>query len=127
MADPRRKPANDRAGLTAKNACGEFEFYVTVNFYDDNPPTVPCEVFIHISKVGSTVAGFCDALCRSLSVAFQYSIPWEILRNQMLGAKFDPSGSSLDGKHHYPSLVHGIAETIDSCIRKQQEVWRDND
>jgi hypothetical protein len=102
-----------RAGLTMKDrGCG-FKYYVTVNFY---PTGNPAEVFIRIAKEGSTVAGFMEALAITISIAWQYGVPWEVLYDKYLSQIFAPRDDESS------SLVDAIAKTIDKVIKKHAEV-----
>ena len=104
-----------RHGVTKKvEACG-YKFYVTVNFYDDSHE--PGEVFIAIGKEGGVIAGFVDALAVTFSVALQYGVPKEVILEKYKHMRFDP----MD--HHNPSLVHAIAEAIESVCDEQKTLW----
>ena len=104
----RLKPKNDRAGIIHKaSGCG-FEFYITVNFYEDS--NEPSEVFIKIAKQGSTLNGFTTAISVLVSVMLQYGIPWEVVYKKMGGMRFDP----WDDK--YTSLIDAFAENINQVI-----------
>jgi ribonucleoside-diphosphate reductase alpha chain len=96
---------NDRQeGLTKKvHACG-FELYLTVNFRPDGQPG---EVFIRVAKEGSTVSGFLNALCATLTAALTSNTPWPKMRDQLLGTRFEPRDDDN------PSLVHAVAQTIE--------------
>ena len=63
-----------RQSLTHKFAIGNHEGYLTVGLYDDGAPG---EIFIKMSKEGSTMSGMVQAFCRALSIALQYGLPLE--------------------------------------------------
>jgi len=97
-----------RAGLTKKaQACG-MEYYITVNFFPNSKQ--PAEVFCRIAKEGSTVAGFIEALMITISIAFQYGVPWDVLYNKYLHQIFEPK----DDRNS--SLVDAIGKTITETI-----------
>jgi hypothetical protein len=84
------------------------EFFVTVNFFDNNDPM---EVFVRIAKEGSTIAGFVEALCITVSIAWQYNVPWEVLYHKYLGQIFEPRDDESS------SLVDGIGKVINGMIK----------
>ena len=102
-----------RLGITKKAFVGNMEYYVTVNFYPDR--SVPGEVFIKIAKKGSIIAGFVNALAITISIAWQYGVPWDILRVKYEHTTFEPN----DEKHS--SIVDGIAKTIINIIKERKE------
>jgi hypothetical protein len=106
----RTKLPEDRIGLTRKaQACG-MEFYITVNFYPDS--VQPAECFCRIAKEGSVVAGFVEALMITISIAFQYSVPWDVLYGKYLHQIFEPRDDENS------SLVDAIGKTINGVIKK---------
>lgn len=113
MSEPqRRRLPEDRDGVTKKaSACG-FEYYATVNFFDDGTPG---EAFITIAKRGSTVAGFAKVLFVILSVALQYGIPWEVLYRKLKDWKFEPNDDE------FSSLISAMASTVNDIVKKMKE------
>ena len=108
----RQKLSEIRYGLTKKaTKCG-MKYYVTVNFYEDNNPA---EVFVRIAKEGSTIAGFIEALAITISIAWQYGVPWEVLYTKYLHQIFEPRDDENS------SLVDAIGGTIDEIIKIQNE------
>ena len=102
-----------RAGLTMKDrGCG-FKYYVTVNFY---PEGDPAEVFIRIAKEGTAIAGFVEALAITISIAWQYDVPWVVLYDKYLHQIFEPKDDENS------SLIDAIGTTIDKVIKKHAEI-----
>jgi ribonucleoside-diphosphate reductase alpha chain len=64
--------ADERRSITHKFTVGGQEGYLTVGLYDDG---IPGEIFIAMSKEGSTVSGLMDAFATSVSLALQYGVP----------------------------------------------------
>ena len=85
----RRRLPDERAALTHKFQVGGQEGYVTVGLYDDGTPG---EIFIHMSKEGSTISGLIDAFATSISMALQYGVPLLALCDKFRYSRFEPSG-----------------------------------
>ena len=87
----RQRPPTDRSGVTHKVTLGEppeprVDFYITLNRYPDGRP---CEVF---TKAGGGLQGWCDAICRLMSVLLQHGVPLETICGQLLRSHFAPCG-----------------------------------
>ena len=84
----RRLPA-ERHAYTHKFSIAGHEGYITVGLYED---TTPGEVFITMSKEGSTLSGMMDAFATSISIALQYGVPVKVLVDKFSHMRFEPSG-----------------------------------
>lgn len=62
------------------------DFYITLNFYPDGRP---CEVF---TKATHGYQGWCDAICRLMSLLLQHGVPVEAICRQLEHAHFSPCG-----------------------------------
>lgn len=67
--------------------------YVTIGEFEDGSPG---EVFLRISKQGSTLAGVMDALAISLSHGLQYGVPLKTYVKALTSMSFAPSGITND-------------------------------
>lgn len=67
--------------------------YVTVGEFEDGSPG---EIFLRISKQGSTLAGVMDALAISLSHGLQYGVPLKTYVKALTSMSFAPSGITND-------------------------------
>jgi len=85
----RRHLPDERRSVTHKFRVGEQEGYVTVGLYDDGTPG---EIFVNISKEGSTIRGLMDSVAVLTSVALQYGVPLENLVAKFRGVHFEPAG-----------------------------------
>ncbi len=65
------------------------EGYLTVGMYQDGAPG---ELFITMSKEGSTIGGLMDSLGTAISVALQYGVPITSLVNKFAHQRFEPQG-----------------------------------
>ena len=85
----RRRLPDERQAITHKFSIAGHEGYITVGLYEDETPG---EVFITMSKEGSTISGIMDALATSVSLALQYGVPLKILTDKFTHMRFEPSG-----------------------------------
>ena len=85
----RRHLPTERNSYTHKFSIAGHEGYITVGMYEDGQPG---EVFITMSKEGSTISGLMDAFATSISLALQYGVPLKILVNKFSHMRFEPSG-----------------------------------
>jgi len=85
----RERLPDERPSITHKFTVGEQEGYLHVGLYPDGRPG---EVFIKVSKQGSTVSGLMDAIALLTSMALQYGVPVTTLAEKLKGSRFEPSG-----------------------------------
>ncbi|MEK7693189.1 MAG: LAGLIDADG family homing endonuclease, partial [Chloroflexota bacterium] len=85
----RRHLPDERRSVTHKFRVGEQEGYVTVGLYDEGTPG---EIFVNISKEGSTIRGLMDSVAVLTSVALQYGVPLGSLVAKFRGVHFEPAG-----------------------------------
>jgi ribonucleotide reductase alpha subunit len=85
---PRRRRSNTFAFRVA-----DCEGYVTVGEYDDGRPG---EVFMKVSKQGSTLAGIMDAFSISVSLGLQHGVPLSTYVRKYTNMRFEPAGMTDD-------------------------------
>ena len=78
-----------RMSITHKFEIAGHEGYITAGLYDDGQPG---EVFVQMSKEGSTIGGLMDTVATLTSMALQYGVPLEQLVNKFAYQRFEPSG-----------------------------------
>jgi len=78
-----------RNSHTHKFSITGFEGYLTVGLFDDGRPG---EIFIKMSKEGSTLSGLIQGFCRCFSICLQYGLPIEDAVSRFKGMRFEPSG-----------------------------------
>jgi ribonucleoside-diphosphate reductase alpha chain len=88
-APARKRLPPERAGIVHKFAVGSFEGYIRCGLYEDGTLG---EVFIKMSKAGSTLSGMMDGFATTLSVALQYGVPLEVFADKFIGTRFEPFG-----------------------------------
>jgi ribonucleoside-diphosphate reductase alpha chain len=85
----RRHLPDERRSITHKFRVGEQEGYVTVGLYEEG---LPGEIFVNISKEGSTIRGLMDSVAVLTSVALQYGVPLQNLVAKFRSVHFEPAG-----------------------------------
>ncbi len=78
-----------RQSETHKFSVSGHEGYLTYGMFDDNTLG---EIFIKMSKQGSTLAGLLDAFAISISLALQYGVPLKELASKFIYMRFEPMG-----------------------------------
>ena len=92
----------ERASVTHKfSICGH-EGYITVGMYEDNRPG---EIFIKMSKEGSTLSGIMDGLALTISLGLQYGVPLKVFVDKLLNTRFEPSGITANPNIRFVSSV----------------------
>ena len=86
----RRRLPDERAGVTHKFSIGGHEGYLTVGLYPDT--NQPGEIFIRMSKEGSSISGLMDSFATAISLALQYGVPLQTLVDKFIHSRFEPSG-----------------------------------
>jgi ribonucleoside-diphosphate reductase alpha chain len=102
----RRKLPAERHSITHKFSISGHEGYLTAGLYDDGQPG---EIFIKMSKEGSTLSGIMDALALSISMNLQYGVPLEVLVSKFCHSRFEPAG--MTGNRDIP-MVKSIIDYI---------------
>src|SRR5438876_1074479 len=85
----RRKLPDERQSITHKFSIAGHEGYITVGMYEDGTPG---EIFLTMSKEGSTVSGLMDTIATMTSLSLQYGVPLETLVKKFAHTRFEPSG-----------------------------------
>jgi len=92
-------PIRKKLPITAPSLRHKFDIaghegYLHIGLYPDETPG---EVFITMSKEGSTIGGLMDTLALSTSMNLQYGVPLKVLVNKFKNSKFDPRGIVREG------------------------------
>ena len=85
----RRRLSDERPSITHKFDIAGHEGYITVGKYEDGQPG---EIFIRMSKEGSTISGLMDSFATAISMALQYGVPLRVLVDKFSHMRFEPSG-----------------------------------
>ena len=86
----RHRLPDERASVTHKFSIGGHEGYLTVGLYPENGQ--PGEIFIRMSKEGSSISGLMDSFATAISLALQYGVPLSTLVDKFIHSRFEPSG-----------------------------------
>jgi ribonucleoside-diphosphate reductase alpha chain len=89
----RKRLSKKRRSQTISFSVAGAEGYMTAGEYDDGSLG---EVFIKMSKQGSTLAGVMDAFSVSISIGLQYGVPLEAFVSKYINMRFDPAGMTDD-------------------------------
>ena len=85
----RHRMPDTRMSLTHRFEIAGHEGYITVGLYEDGQPG---ELFITMSKEGSTIGGLMDTVGTLTSIALQYGVPLQSLVKKFAYQRFEPSG-----------------------------------
>ena len=78
-----------RQSVTHKFSIAGHEGYLTIGLFEDGR----CgEIFIKMSKEGSTLSGLIQGFCRAFSLALQYGLTVQDACDRFRGMRFDPMG-----------------------------------
>ncbi|GGO04006.1 vitamin B12-dependent ribonucleotide reductase [Microbispora rosea subsp. aerata] len=88
----RRMPAQ-RPSITTRFTVGGAKGYMTASSYPDDGLG---EVFLKMSKQGSTLAGVMDAFSVAISIGLQYGVPLETYVQKFVNMRFEPAGMTDD-------------------------------
>lgn len=78
-----------RESITHKFSIGNHEGYLTIGFHEDGRPG---EIFLKMSKEGSTISGMSQAFCRAFSLSLQHGLCVEDAAMRFRGMRFEPMG-----------------------------------
>jgi ribonucleoside-diphosphate reductase alpha chain len=89
----RERLPRSRASRTFEFRVADCKGFVTVGEYADGRPG---EIFVRVSKQGSTLAGIMDAFAIAVSHGLQYGVPLDAYVRAFVGMRFEPAGMTDD-------------------------------
>jgi len=89
----RQKLPRTRTSRTFEFRVADCKGFVTVGEYEDGRPG---EIFVRVSKQGSTLAGIMDAFAIAISHGLQYGVPLRSFVEAFTGMRFEPAGMTDD-------------------------------
>ena len=93
VAPQREKLPRSRASRTFEFRVADCKGFATVGEYGDGRPG---ELFIRVSKQGSTLSGIMDAFAIAVSHGLQYGVPLSAFVDAYVGMRFEPAGMTDD-------------------------------
>jgi ribonucleoside-diphosphate reductase alpha chain len=70
--------------------------------YEDGTPG---EIFVSMSKQGSTISGLMDSFATAISYALQYGVPLQFLVDKFAHMRFEPSGFTKNPQIPYAKSI----------------------
>lgn len=112
----RRKLAHHQTNMhRIRFGFGVVKGYILTTPYEDTG--MPGEIFVKLSKEGSTISGLVDGWAQSISYNLQYGVPLEDLVKKFSHTKFEPSGYSGDPDIKFAHSIY------DAIMRKLAAVF----
>lgn len=91
----REKLPRSRSSKTFEFRVADCKGFATVGEYEDGRPG---ELFIRVSKQGSTLSGIMDAFAIAVSHGLQYGVPLSAFVDAYVGMRFEPAGMTDDAE-----------------------------
>ncbi|HYD09434.1 MAG TPA: vitamin B12-dependent ribonucleotide reductase, partial [Acidimicrobiales bacterium] len=98
----REKLPRNRRSRTFEFRVADCKGFVTVGEFDDGRPG---EVWMNVSKQGSTLAGILDSFAIAVSYALQYGVPLEEFVRKFTSMRFEPAGMTDDPDIRFASSI----------------------
>ncbi len=98
----RQKLPRSRRGRTFEFRVADCKGFATIGEYDDGQPG---EIFLTVSKQGSTMAGVMDAFAKSISYGLQYGVPLRAFVEAFVNMRFEPAGMTDDPDIRFASSI----------------------
>jgi ribonucleoside-diphosphate reductase alpha chain len=89
----RQKLPRTRTSKTFEFRVADCKGFATIGEYENG---MPGEMFLTVSKQGSTMAGIMDAFAKSISYGLQYGVPLRGYVEAFVNMKFEPAGMTDD-------------------------------
>ena len=106
-----------RKSVTHKFAIGGHEGYLTIGLFADGRPG---ELFIKMSKEGSTLSGLIQGFCRAFSLTLQHGLPAADAAERFRGMRFEPMGATSN-----PEIPEALS-ILDYVARYLQSQYCEN-
>ncbi|MEY4225017.1 MAG: hypothetical protein RIS33_1951 [Actinomycetota bacterium] len=98
----RQKLPRSRRGRTFEFRVADCKGFATIGEYEDGRPG---EVFLTVSKQGSTLSGIMDAFAKSISYGLQYGVPLRAFVEAFVNMRFEPAGMTDDPDIRFASSI----------------------
>ncbi|GIW59085.1 MAG: vitamin B12-dependent ribonucleotide reductase [Patescibacteria group bacterium] len=89
----RKRLPTTRDAIIHKFTVGNIDGYLMVGKYETGAPG---ELFVVVSKEGSTIGGLMDCFATAISIGLQYGVPLQVFVEKFKYSKFEPMGFTDD-------------------------------
>jgi ribonucleoside-diphosphate reductase alpha chain len=98
----RQKLPRSRRGRTFEFRVADCKGFATIGEYETGQPG---EIFLTVSKQGSTLSGIMDAFAKSISYGLQYGVPLRAFVEAFTNMRFEPAGMTDDPDIRFASSI----------------------
>jgi len=98
----RQKLPRSRRGRTFEFRVADCKGFATIGEYESGQPG---EIFLTVSKQGSTLSGIMDAFAKSISYGLQYGVPVRAFVEAFTNMRFEPAGMTDDPDIRFASSI----------------------
>ena len=98
----RQKLPRSRRGRTFEFRVADSKGFATIGEYENGQPG---EIFLTVSKQGSTLSGIMDAFAKSISYGLQYGVPLRSFVEAFVNMRFEPAGMTDDPDIRFASSI----------------------
>ena len=98
----RQKLPRSRRGRTFEFRVADSKGFATIGEYENGQPG---EIFLTVSKQGSTLSGIMDAFAKSISYGLQYGVPLRSFVEAFTNMRFEPAGMTDDPDIRFASSI----------------------
>jgi ribonucleoside-diphosphate reductase alpha chain len=98
----RQKLPRSRRGRTFEFRVADCKGFATIGEYASGQPG---EIFLTVSKQGSTLSGIMDAFAKSISYGLQYGVPVRAFVEAFTNMRFEPAGMTDDPDIRFASSI----------------------
>lgn len=98
----RRKLPRTRSARTFEFRVADCKGFATIGEYENGQPG---EIFLTVSKQGSTMSGIMDAFAKSVSYGLQYGVPLKAFVEAFTNMRFEPAGMTDDPDIRFASSI----------------------
>jgi ribonucleoside-diphosphate reductase alpha chain len=98
----RQKLPRTRSARTFEFRVADCKGFANIGEYEDGRPG---EIFLTVSKQGSTLSGIMDAFAKSISYGLQYGVPMRAFVEAFTNMRFEPAGMTDDPDIRFASSI----------------------
>ena len=98
----RHKLPRTRTSRTFEFRVADCKGFATIGEYENGQPG---EIFLTVSKQGSTLSGIMDAFAKSISYGLQYGVPLRAFVEAFTSMRFEPAGMTDDPDIRFASSI----------------------